>query len=53
MQAEVTAVGTPQAFCTPTAIPLACTPGRSRPVAITVANANVQAYHFWPIAFSM
>ena len=35
------------------AIALACTPGSSRPVAMTVATANVTAYHFRPIAFSM
>ena len=35
------------------AMALACTPGSSRPVAMTVATAKVTAYHFRPIAFSM
>ena len=49
----VTAGETPQAVFRLAAMPLACTPGSSRPVAITVAIANVHAYHFWFIAFSM
>ena len=51
--AALTVGATPQALCTPTAIPFACTPGSSKPVARTVATANVSAYHFWPMAFSM
>jgi len=49
----LTQVGTPQAVFMPWAMLLACTPGSSSPEAITMTMAKIQAYHFWPIAFSM
>ena len=49
----VTVGAMPQALPRPAAMPLACTPGRKKPVATMVTIANSHAYHFCPIAFSM
>ena len=51
--AAVTLGSMPSAVFRLSAIEFACTPGSSRPVAITVAIAKVQAYHFMPSPFSI
>ena len=40
---------------TSTALPMAldCTPGSRNPQESRVTRAKIQAYHFWPMAFSM
>ena len=46
-------VSPPKATSVAFAIAFDCTPGKRKPQAISVVRAKIQAYHFWPSAFSM